>query len=300
MEYRQSDEIGTLYQQYRPLLFSLSYRMLGSVTDAEDMVQDIFLRLPGLDLSRIENVKAFLCKMTTNRCLDLLKSAQRNRETYVGPWLPEPLLDTEPRAEDPQDLAVRSESVSYALLTLLSRFNPVDRAVFLLREAFSFDYHEIAVILGKSEVNCRKIYSRVRSKLQPEEEVPIHEPLQSRMFVESFLRASSSGDVNAFVKLLAEDAVLYSDGGGKVYAAIHPVVSRDRVLAFLFGIANKAVSAQAEIRMTPVRMNGELGIAIEVSGEPFTFMAFRISGGQIRDIYILRNPDKLQMFVDSR
>jgi RNA polymerase sigma-70 factor, ECF subfamily len=293
MEHRQLHEISSLYLQYQSLLFSLSYRMLGSVVDAEDVVQDVFLRLPDLNLGQISNTKAFLCKMTTNRCLDVLKSARRKRESYVGPWLPEPLFDAEKPSTDPQDLAVQSESVSYALMTLLSRFNPVDRAVFLLREAFGFDYSEIAVILGRTEVNCRKIYSRVRSKLQPEEGTVLHEPHQSRVFVESFLRASSSGDVNAFVRLLAEDAVLYSDGGGKVVAAPRPVVSRDRVLAFLFGIASKAAADQAEVRMDPVRMNGELGISIIVNGELDTIMAFRISGGLIQDIYLIRNPDKL-------
>ncbi|WP_309123501.1 RNA polymerase sigma-70 factor [Paenibacillus sp.] len=284
-----------LYEKYKPLLFSLAYRMTGSAAEAEDVVQDVFLqwerRAP--DARALEYPKAYLCKMTVNRCTDLARSARARRETYVGPWLPEPLLTTGAEG-DPAVAAERDETLSFAMLLMMERLSPVERAVFVLREAFGFEYEEIAGLVDKSAANVRKIMSRVRVKLEAD---PMEAAAPSEQFAEELLRAfhhaAGTGDMEPLFRRLAPDVVLLSDGGGKVFAATAPIETKPRVAAFLGGLLRKMAAATMAV---PVVVNGGPGLAIFEGPERQvrSVMTFRFGqDGTVQGIYIVRNPDKL-------
>ncbi|HZG58014.1 RNA polymerase sigma-70 factor [Paenibacillus sp.] len=284
-----------LYAKYKPLLFSLAYRMTGSAAEAEDVVQDVFLQWERRSPAErsLEHPKAYLCKMTVNRCTDLARSARARRETYVGPWLPEPLL-TSSDYDDPAAYAERDETLSYAMLLLMERLSPVERAVFVLREAFGFDYEEVAGLVEKTPANVRKIMSRVRAKLEAdpaEADAPIDR--FAAELLQAFHHASSTGDMEPLFRRLAPDVVLLSDGGGKVFAATVPIETQPRVAAFLGGLLRKP-PAHAEV--VPVVVNGGPALAIfeGLDRSLRTIMSFRFAAdGAVRGIYIVRNPDKL-------
>ncbi|MDG0809257.1 RNA polymerase sigma factor SigJ [Cohnella rhizosphaerae] len=295
-------ELDAAYRTYRPLLLSLAYRMLGSVSQAEDLVQDAFVTVQQQDTDGrggpILNLKAYLCKIVTNRCLDHLKSARRKREVYVGPWLPEPLVEDYAAGQDsaggrdPLQTIVLQDTISYAFLVLLDRLTPIERAVFVLREAFEYDYRDIADFTGKTEIGCRKIYSRLKRKIQEE---PISEPVpsdKSEQLVLGFLHATASGDMKGLLAMLAEDIVLYSDGGGKVLSAIRPITSSQRVLAFIQGLVSKG-GGLGEVRL--VKINGQLGFWLTSPLEPYpTLVSLAFKGDRVQEVYLLRNPDKLR------
>lgn len=294
-------ELDSVYQTYRPLLLSIAYRMLGSVTQAEDFVQDAFLTIQQQALQQgspsVRNPKSYLCKIVTNRCLDYLKSARKKREVYVGPWLPEPLVHDYAAAPgtassagaDPIQSIELEDSISYAFLVMLEKLTPIERAVFILREAFDYDYREIADFVNRTELGCRKIYSRLKRKIGADEQHT--EPAASKhadQLVMHFLHATSTGNMEALFAMLSEDIVLYSDGGGKVFAAIKPVETNKRVLAFIQGLASR----EGSVRL--VRVNGQLGFVLSTPSEPFpTVMSFAFKDGLIHRIYLLRNPDKM-------
>ncbi|MFT9848962.1 RNA polymerase sigma-70 factor [Aneurinibacillus sp. REN35] len=281
-------ELDTLYKTYQPFLFSIAYRMLGSVTDAEDIVHDLFLQLK-LDTDQIKDLKAHLAKVTTNRCLNFLKSARKRREIYTGPWLPEPRVH---QTDLPLDKIITEEAVSYAFLVLLEQLSPVERAVFVLRQAFAYDYEDIASILEKTEVNCRKIYSRIKRKLK--NDIPVHLENTERVDIlaKTFIKASMTGNFEEFIDLLTEDVVLVTDGGGKVIAALNPIVNKQRVSAFLKGISAKG-SFIGEL--LPVMVNGQKGILQVKEGHPVKVICFELNSKQknIQRIFIVSNPDKL-------
>ncbi len=277
------------YTEYKPLLFSIAYRMLGSVSEAEDIIHDLFLAVSRMDPGTIQNAKAYLCKSVTRRCIDQLKSARARKEVYVGQWLPEPLQT--PEKEDPLQQAARNDDISFAFLLLLEQLNPVERAIFLLREAFDYDYKEIADMLDKSEAACRKTYSRLKQKLNAAEALPPQPSLsESQSLVRSFLRAVSTGDVLQFIHLLTEEAVLHSDGGGKVRAALRPILGADRIAAFLVGIASKGTVLT---RSVPVSFNGGAGLLVDGSRSRIALL-FEFEGTRIRAMYFVNNPDKLR------
>ncbi|KEQ22976.1 RNA polymerase sigma-70 factor [Paenibacillus tyrfis] len=281
------------YTEYKPLLFSIAYRMLGSVSEAEDIIHDLFLAVSRTDPGAIQNPKAYLCKSVTRRCIDQLKSARSRREVYVGPWLPEPLQTSD--KEDPLLQAARNDDISFAFLLLLEQLNPVERAIFVLREAFDYDYKEIADMLDKSEAACRKTYSRLKQKLHPEEALPPQPGLpESESLVRSFLKAVSTGDVLQFIHLLTEDAILHSDGGGKVRAALRPILGADRIAAFLLGIASKGTVLT---RSVPVSFNGGAGLLVDGSRSRIA-MLFEFEGTRIRTMYFVNNPDKLSHLTE--
>ncbi|NOU95192.1 RNA polymerase sigma-70 factor [Paenibacillus sp. LMG 31456] len=287
-------ELAKMYLAYKPLLISIAYRMLGSLSDAEDMVQDVFVAMERVQLGEVQHEKAYLVKMTTNRCLNLLSSSRKQREVYQGPWLPEP--DIGEASESPEEQVVQEETVSYALLVVLQQLNPVERAVFLLREVLMYEYSEIADMVDKSEANCRKIYSRVKPKIQQEvgetssSSIGIRDKVE---LVSSFLLASKTGDFGAFVHLLTDEAVLISDGGGKRRAAIFPITGKSRIQAFLEGIQGKN-SFQGELR--PTNINGEPGLLLVREDIPQLAICFRaaLDHSAIQAIYFVVNPDKLK------
>lgn len=294
-------ELDSVYRSYRPLLLSIAYRMLGSVADAEDLVQDTFLTAQQMQNdksvggSRVNNLKAYLCKTVTNRCLDYLKSARRKREVYVGPWLPEPLVqsvDVPSGQGDPLQTVVLEDTISYAFLVLLDRLTPVERAVFILREAFEYDYGDIAEFLGKTSLGCRKIYSRLKRKIQDEPPAELPDTAQSEQLVMRFLHATATGDMEGLFALMAEDIVLYTDGGGKVSAAINPITTSKRVIAFVLGLAAKG-ETQGEVILA--KINGQLGFVLRSAIEPYpTVVSLDIRDNRIHRIYLIRNPNKLR------
>lgn len=273
-----------VFDRHRPLLFSIAYRMLGSVMDAEDFVQEAFVRWQRASGTEVRSPRAYLSSVVTRLCIDQLRSARVQREQYAGPWLPEP-LPTEP-APDAVD-----ESLSMAFLVLLESLTPTERAVFLLREVFDYDYGEISRLVGKSEANCRQIARRARQSVaarRPRFERSVE---HEERLVERFLEACASGDMDGLVSLLSDDITLWSDGGGRVRAALNPIYGSDRVGRFLLGILREIppdfVSRQGQI-------NGQPGIVGYAGGHPMGVLTLDILDGRIRAIRIVVNPEKLR------
>lgn len=282
-----------LFEQERPRLQRLAYRMLGEVTEAQDVVQDAWLRW---DRGRAgaENPQAWLVQIVTRLCLDRLKSARARRETYVGPWLPEPLI--EGIADDPLE---RAEDVSVAFLLALERLSPLERAVFLLRDVFDQDYAAVARALGKGEAAVRQLASRARTHVRdarPRFAVPAD---QATRLAAAFLKASAENDTGALFSLLAEDAVLISDGGGKRPAALRPMIGREDVMLLLTGLW-KRKGYPVPGGMRPATINGAAGVVMTMEDGVQT-MAFEpdVTGERIAAIYIMRNPDKLGHVLPS-
>jgi RNA polymerase sigma-70 factor (TIGR02957 family) len=287
-------DFQTAYTTYHSLLQAIAYRMTGSLADAEDLVQDVFIEYSKLQTDDITHPKAYLTRMITNRCINYMQSARIRREQYVGTWLPEPLVSfTTGGSDDPSDLYDHTETVSYALLVMLEQLSAVERAVFILRGSFDFDYSEIADILGKSEANCRKIFSRANDKLHQQSPVLPDNTAQAVPLATAFLAAARGGSVDALVSLLAEDALLTSDGGGKVRAAIFTIIGRERVQAFLEGVSAKGFFGESQ---SMALINGQPGIVFYRDGRPLKAISFKLdaAGERIEHLYIVLNPDKLQ------
>jgi RNA polymerase sigma-70 factor (ECF subfamily) len=273
-----------VFDRHRPLLFSIAYRMLGSVMDAEDIVQEAFVRWQRASGTEVRSPRAYLSSVVTRLCIDQLRSARVQREQYVGPWLPEPLpTEPAPNAVD--------ESLSMAFLVLLESLTPTERAVFLLREVFDYDYGEISRFVGKSEANCRQIARRARQSVAARRPRFERSAEQEERLVERFLEACASGDMDGLVSLLSDDITLWSDGGGRVRAALNPIYGSDRVGRFLLGILREVppdfVTRQGQI-------NGEPGIVGYAGGHPMGVLTLDILDGRIRAIRIVVNPEKLR------
>lgn len=277
-----------LFMLHRPLLFSLAYRMLGSVHDAEDIIQEAYFTLSETTIEQVQNPKAYLCKIVTNRCIDLLKSARKKRETYVGPWLPEPLIiDSE---KDPEQNYMMKESISTAYLLLLEQLSETERAVFLLREVLQYDYDSIAEVVGKSSTNCRQIFHRARKAVGnhlASDQIPTP---RAAALTEQFVTAIVSGNVNKLLSLLAVDATLLSDGGGKTKAAVFPILGAERIVRFYMGILAK-FTEDFSYKFTTV--NGDPGIILYVENKVFGVISLNIQNGLIHQIYWVVNPEKL-------
>ena len=277
----------------RPLLFSIAYRMLGSASDAEDVLQDAWLRYSGADSSAIRSPKAFATTIVTRLCLDRLKSARAARETYVGPWLPEPVLTSE--VESPATMLQRAESLTLAFLVLLEKLSPEERAVFLLKDIFEYGHSEVADILGMTVDNSRQLLHRARAHLSDVRPRLSGTPESRRAVAERFARAFSSGNGSELTALLAADVGVWSDGGGKVAAARHPLLGHDRVLHFLLGL-HRTASATADIRDVLLQVedvNSEPALVIRVGERLESIFVFSIDGDTVSAIHIVRNPDKL-------
>jgi RNA polymerase sigma-70 factor (ECF subfamily) len=276
----------------RPLMFSIAYRMTGSVGDAEDIVQEAVIRTyRAARQGSVESPRAFAATTTTRLAIDHLRSARVRRESYVGTWLPEPLV-TDP-GPGPAERAEMSDSLSLAFLVVLENLSPVERAVFLLREVFGYDYGEIAAAVGKSEPNCRQIFARARRHV--DEGRPRFEASrqQGAELTDRFLAAVRGGDMEPFIELLAPDVVMMGDGGGKVPAGVTPLYGRERVARLLRGLARQLSRWVSEFR--PAQVNGQPGVlAYGPDGNLFAVMVFDSLDGQVVAIRSVVNPDKLR------
>jgi RNA polymerase sigma-70 factor (ECF subfamily) len=282
------DRSETFYQ-YRSLLFSIAYRMLGSVADAEDMLQETFIRWQKSSDEDIRSPRAFLVTIISRLCINHLQSARVQREEYVGQWLPEPLL-TGP-GSDPSEASRLDESLSLAFLLLLERLTPMERAVFLLREVFDYEYSEIAQTLGQGEANCRQILGRARKHVAESRPRFDASPQQSEQLLRRFLDATSNGDLDGLVALLSSDVVFHSDGGGKAAAVPNLVYGPDNVARAILGGLKKLVPKNLVRRMAHI--NGQPGVISYVDGRPFSIFTMDIADGLVRNIYVVTNPEKL-------
>ena len=277
----------------RPLLFSIAYRMLGSASDAEDVLQDAWLRYQSADRSNIRSARAFMTTIVTRLCLDRLKSARTTREAYIGPWLPEPVLTSE--MESPDARLQRAESVTLAFLVLLEKLSPEERAVFLLKEIFEYDHSEIADMLGTTTDNSRQLLHRAKARVA-EGRPRLTGTAQSRRAVaERFARAFSAGDAGELTALLTKDVGMWSDGGGKASAARRPLIGRDQVLNLLIGLHRTAqtsdLSRDVSLRIEDV--NSEPALVVRVGQRLESLFVFSIEDDAISGIRVVRNPDKL-------
>lgn len=282
-------DLSDVFDRYRPLLFSIAYRMLGSVTDAEDIVQEVFVRWQRAPEAEVRSPKAYLSAIVTRLCIDQLRSARAQREEYVGPWLPEPLPSEQ--ASDMAETTALEESLSMAFLVLLESLNPTERAVFLLREVFDYDYDEISHLVGKSEANCRQIARRARQSVAARRPRFEHSPEQEERLTERFAEACTSGDMEGLLELLSDDITLWSDGGGKVRAALNPIRGSERVARFLLGILRKVPPGFVARRAW---INGGPGIVGYVEGRPMSVVTLDVADGRIRAVHIVVNPEKLR------
>jgi len=280
----------TAFNQYRSLLFSIAYRMVGSVADAEDMLQEAFIRWQQASDGEIRSPKAFLITIVSRLCINHLQSARLQREEYVGQWLPEPLA-TDP-GSDPSGVLQADESLSMAFLVMLERLTPVERAVFLLREIFDHEYSEIAATLGLSEANCRQILRRARQHvraLRPRFRASMREHDE---LLERFRQATGSGDMDRLLALLSSDVVLHADGGGKATAVPNLVYGSDRVARAIVRGLKRLVPTNLVQRI--VQINGASGVVnYYPNGQPHSVLTLDATAGRIRAIYIVTNPEKL-------
>jgi RNA polymerase sigma-70 factor (ECF subfamily) len=276
-----------IFERARPRLRGIAYRMLGSLEEAEDVVQDAWLRWQRAGGDRIDKPEAFLVTVTTRLSIDQLRSARVRRETYAGPWLPEPIVeDTAPERQ--RELA---ESLSLALLMLLDQLDPVERAVFILREAFDMPHAAVAEVVGKTPANCRQLSRRARRKLSAESSPPQTTSDGHDELFERFLRACVDGDIDQLTDMLAEDAAVYSDGGGKVIAALRPLYGKERISRFLHRLVGQIDPDSVAERC---RVNGVAGLCIRVRGRIDSVITPYFEGGRLRALFSVRNPDKLR------
>ncbi len=286
-------EAAAEFEPHRRRLLGLAYRMTGSMADAEDAVQEAYLRWHGADRGKVSDARAFLMTTTARICLDMLTSARARREEYVGPWLPEPVLDAGALAPDRHtELA---EDLSYALLLTLDRLSPLERAAFLLHDVFDFAFGEVAAALDRSEAACRQLAARARGHVrQVRPRTPRTEAMDAkhREFLGAFVVAARSGDIEALTQMLTSDVRVVTDGGGKAAAALNVLEGADRAARFLIGVARKGWGEDLVLRFAVV--NGLPGAILDGPEGPVQASAFEMEEGRIRALYVIRNPDKLR------
>ena len=282
------------FEPHRRHLTGLAYRMLGSLAEAEDLVQEAYLRWHAADRTAVRQPRAFLSKTVTRLCLDQLKSARTRRELYVGPWLPEPVLDD--AALDAGTASEFAHDVSVALMLALERLSPLERAAFLLHDVFDVDFAQIADALGRDAAACRQLAARARAHIRTERpRFPVSADDGARI-ADAFLVAARSGDPAALSQLLAADAVLQSDGGGKRPAALNPILGRDKIVRFLVALAGKAALLRS-MHVRQARINGLPGFVVTDAEGHMTTLALDIAAGTIAAIYIVTNPDKTRRIL---
>lgn len=288
--------MAELFETYRTYLFAIAYRMLGSAMDAEDMVQETYLRYSSTPPETITSLKAFLTTIITRLCMDQLHLARRKREQYLGPWLPEPILTEEaPELAQVEERVDTAESISLAFLVLLEQLQPIERAVFLLREVFEYDYDEIAAFLGKSEAACRQSFSRAKKHLGDHRPRFPASPGTQKQLLTGFLQAVNAGEMNSLMSLLAEDVTFWGDGGGKVKgAATRPITGRMQVASFFLQVSNVFRSALPEGARTELaEVNGQPALIIRAGERAFSVLTIEVENDLIQAIRVVANPEKL-------
>ncbi|MET9375712.1 RNA polymerase sigma-70 factor [Streptomyces sp. NPDC003035] len=287
----ETDTLTDVFEEHRPMLIGVAYRMLGRVADAEDVVQEAWLRWTSADRDDVREPRAFLVRITTRLALDRLRQVQARRESYVGPWLPEPVVtDFGPAVPDTAERAMLADSVSLAVLVVLESLSPLERAVFVLREAFGFSFAEIAAALDRSEAAVRQLAARARRHVdegRPRYDV---DPAERRDLTERFLAAAAGGDLEQLLALLAPDVRLVGDSGGKSKAPLRVIESADKVGRFLFAVSQDAGTAY-EFRF--LELNGGPALLALVDGKPDAVFQIETRDGRVQCVYIVRNPDKL-------
>jgi RNA polymerase sigma-70 factor (ECF subfamily) len=289
------DTTTNSFEASRPRLFGVAYRMLGSASEAEDVVQDAWLRYAAASRDDVRSPEAFLTTIVTRLCLDRLKSARAAREEYVGPWLPEPVITGE--HPGPEQSAALTESVTLAFMVLLETLSPEERATFLLREVFEYEYQEIADVLNTTAANCRQLFHRAKQHIQSRRPRYREEAQEKRELVGRFAAALRDGDADELTSVLAADVGLWSDGGGKVSAARRPVLGRDQVVHMLIGIRRSAAAHGVSLEresLDIVDVNGEPALTLRVRGRIDSIYTCSIEDGVITALRIVRNPDKLR------
>ncbi|WP_285698555.1 RNA polymerase sigma-70 factor [Actinomadura sp. NBRC 104412] len=281
------------FQEYRDLLFAVAYRMLGTAADAEDAVQDAWLRWSAADRSDVEDPRAYLVRITTNLALDRLRSAQVQRETYVGPWLPEPIL-TSPDVAEEAELA---ESVSMAMLVVLETLSPLERAVFLLKDVFGFPYAEIAQALDRSETAVRQIGTRARKHVEARRPRFSIDRRERQTVIDRFVDAALGGDLNKLMEVLAPDVALWTDGGGKIKAARRIIHGADKVARWVAGVTGRPYAGvqPEDMRIRSADINGVPGIVVDGPERPICTITVDVDErGKVAAVHVVANPDKLR------
>ncbi|MGW1786388.1 RNA polymerase sigma-70 factor [Streptomyces sp. NPDC002143] len=281
-----TDPATEAFVAHRNLLFTVAYEMLGSVADAEDVLQETWLRWVDVDLAQVRDHRAYLVRITTRQALNRLRALQRRKEAYVGPWLPEPLLTAPDVAEDVE----LAENLSLALMLVLESLSPIERAVFVLHEVFDFGYDDIAAAIDKSPSAARQIAYRARQHVDARRPRTPVSPEETRAALDSFQSALATGDLQGLLDVLAPDVVFVSDGGGLKLAALRPVVGADKVLRYMAGSVAKAGGA---FTSEPTTINGNPGLVLRVDGVIDGVLAFSVDNGRVTGLYYVRNPEKL-------
>ncbi|MFD3655007.1 RNA polymerase sigma-70 factor [Streptomyces sp. NPDC058620] len=286
-----ANTLTDVFEEHRPVLTGVAYRMLGRIADAEDVVQEAWLRWSSVEREGVREPRAYLVRITTRLAIDRLRHVQSRREAYVGAWLPEPVVtDFGPSVPDTAERAVLAESVSLAVLVVLESLSPLERAVFVLREAFGFPYAEIAATLDRTEAAVRQLAGRAKRHVEERKPRFDVDPVARRDLTERFLAAASGGDLEQLLALLAPDVRLVSDSGGKSKAPRRVIETADKVGRFLIAVGREP-SADMEFRLA--ELNGGVAVVILTNGRPDTFFQVDIRDGVIQCVYLVRNPDKL-------
>jgi RNA polymerase sigma-70 factor (ECF subfamily) len=286
-----TDTVTDVFEEHRPVLTGVAYRMLGRTADAEDVVQEAWLRWSAQERDDVREPRGYLVRTTTRLAIDRLRHVQSRRESYVGPWLPEPIAtDFGPSVPDTAERAVLADSVSLAVLVVLESLSPLERAVFVLREAFGFPYAEIAATLDKSEAAVRQLAGRARKHVDERRHRYDVDPAECRDLTERFLSAAAGGDLAGLLSLLAPDVRLVGDSGGKSKAPLRVIQSADKVGRFLVAVAQEPIP-DVEVRL--VELNGAPALIVLSGGKPDTVLQVEVLDGRIQCVYIIRNPDKL-------
>ena len=292
-------DAARVFDEHRGLLTSVAYRVLGSVTDAEDAVQEAWLRWSGVDHSEVRDPRAFLVRVTTRLAIDRLRRARARRETYVGPWLPEPVLT----GQDPSEDAAMAESISMAMLVVLETLSPLERAVFVLREAFGMPYSEIAEVLGRKEAAVRQLARRARAHVHERRSRFDADQSEQRRVTERFLEATTTGDLGGLMAVLSPGVELVADSGGRALAPRRPVRGAEKVARFLVAVVTEEQTARflesvgsepsSGTRVHLAQVNGAPGVVITAGGEPISALVLDVSDGLVRTIRLVANPEKL-------
>jgi RNA polymerase sigma-70 factor, ECF subfamily len=280
------------FESYRTYLFAIAYRMLGSAMDAEDMVQETYLRYSATPKDAIRSLKAYLTTILTRLCMDQLHLARRTRELYVGPWLPEPILTaTTPESDGPEKRVETEESISLAFLVLLEQLQPFERAVFLLREVFEYEFVEIATMLGKSEAACRRSFSRAKKHLSEHRPRFPSSPQTHRQLLTGYFQAVKTGEMTTLTNLLSEEVTLWADAGGKIkQAALRPITGRDAVARFSLGTVR---FLPEDYRVEMAEVNGQPAVIIRTGGRALLVLTIEVEAEHIQTIRLIANPEKL-------